>query len=74
MAKIVKKKFKIENMHCTSCALTIDIDLEDLDGVRESKTSFAKAETEVEFDLEKISEELILETIKKSGYTAIPLS
>ena len=68
---MIKKKFKILDMHCSSCALTIDMDLEDLDGVKKSHTSYAKAETEVEFDPEKVSEELILETIKKSGYQVV---
>lgn len=67
-----KKKFKITGMHCSSCALTIDMDLEDLPGVKSASTSYAKAETEVEFDSGKVSDALILETIKKSGYTAIP--
>ena len=66
----IKKKFKITDMHCSSCALTIDMDLEDLGGVKSSKTSYAKSETEVELDPEKVSEELILQTIQKSGYTA----
>lgn len=67
---MTKKKFKIEGMHCTSCAITIDMDLEDLEGIKEAKTSYARMETEIEFDPEKIDEEKILETIKKSGYTA----
>ncbi len=58
-------------MHCSSCALTIDMDLEDLDGVKKSQTSYAKAELEVEFDPQKVSDDLILETIKKSGYEAV---
>lgn len=67
---MTKKKFKITGMHCSSCALTIDMDLEDLDGVKSSRTSYAKQETEVEFDSDKVPDVLILETIKKSGYTA----
>ncbi len=47
------------------------MDLEDLPGIKSSSTSYAKAETEVEFDSDKVSDSLILETIKKSGYTAI---
>ena len=66
----MKKKFKITGMHCSSCALTIDMDLEDLDGIKKAQTSYAKAETEVEFDPEKVTDNLILQTIKKSGYTA----
>ena len=67
----MKKKFKILDMHCSSCALTIDMDLEELDGVNSAKTSYAKAETEIEFDPQKVSDELILETIQKLGYKAI---
>lgn len=66
----MKKLFKITDMHCSSCALTIDMDLESLDGVQRSSTSYAKAQTEIEFDPKKIDEEKILETIKRSGYTA----
>lgn len=68
MSKIIKKKLKIEGMHCSSCAMCIDMDLEDVEGVQKSQTSYAKQETEVEYDEEKISEEQILQTIQKSGY------
>ena len=70
MSKIVKKKLEIEGMHCSSCALSIDMDLEDLEGVKKSQTSYAKQETEVEFDEEKIDPNMLLETIKKTGYNA----
>ena len=66
----MKKKFKITGMHCSSCALTIDMDLEDLEGIKSSSTSYAKQETEVEFDPGKMTDDLVLATIKKSGYTA----
>ena len=68
---MIKKKFKIKDMHCSSCALTIDMDLEELEGVKEARTSYAKGETEVEYDLKKVPDQLILETIKKAGYTVI---
>ena len=71
MNKTAKKKFKIIDMHCTSCALTIDMDLEDLDGVTKAQTSYAKAECEVEFDSAKLELNILIETIKKSGYTAM---
>lgn len=67
---MIKKKFKITGMHCSSCAMTIDMDLEDLEGVKSSDTSYAKQETEVELDPQKTSDDLVVETIKKSGYTA----
>ena len=70
---MIIKKFKINDMHCSSCALTIDMDLEDLDGVVSSKTSYAKAETELELDSDKVTDEKILGVIKKAGYSAKPL-
>lgn len=71
MSKIVKKKLKILDMHCSSCAMSIDFDLEDLEGVKASQTNFAKQETEVEVDMEKVKDKDIIETIKKTGYTAM---
>jgi len=68
--EMIKKTFKIQGMHCTSCALNIDFDLEDLEGVKSSKTNYAKEQTEVEFDEEKVDSQQILGQIKKSGYTA----
>ncbi len=68
MSNVSKVILKITGMHCTSCAISIDFELEDL-GVK-SKTNYAKQQTEVEFDPQKISIEKILNTIKKIGYTA----
>lgn len=48
--------------------MSIDFDLEDLDGVKSAKTSYAKQETEVEFEEEKISEEDVVKQITKTGY------
>ena len=66
----IKKKFKITGMHCTSCAFNIDGELEDTDGVKEASTNFAKAQTEVQFDVDKVNSEEIVKLIKKVGYDA----
>lgn len=52
-------------MHCTSCAMNIDGELEDTEGVKESKTNYAKQVTEVTFDPEKISVEKMILVIRK---------
>ena len=67
---MTKKKFKITGMHCTSCAMNIDGELEDTEGVKCASTSYAKQETEVEFDEKKIDEKKIKEIIHQVGYTA----
>ena len=60
-------------MHCTSCAMNIDGDLEDLvKGIKSSKTNYAKQETEVEFDEEEVKVEQIIAQIKETGYQAEP--
>lgn len=65
-----KLKFKIDGMHCSSCAMSIDMDLEDLKGILSAKTNYAKSETEVEFDESKVNTKDIVETIKNTGYNA----
>lgn len=62
---------KIKGMHCVSCAINIDGELEDTEGIQEAKTNYAKQQTEVTFDPEKISEKKIVEIIKEVGYTAV---
>jgi len=64
---MTKKTFNVEGMHCTSCAMVIESDLEDV-GVK-AKCSYAKQTLETEFDENKISEKTISEVVKKSGYT-----
>ena len=67
---MIKKKFKITGMHCTSCAMSIDGDLEDfVQGVKSATTNYAKQECEVEFE-ETVKVEQIVAQIKKTGYKA----
>lgn len=70
MPKIIKKKLVIEGMHCTSCAMNIDWDLEDLKGVKSAKTIYSRQECEVEFDEEIVPIEEVIRTIQKTGYQA----
>jgi len=67
---MTKLRLKIEGMHCTSCAMNIDGELEDTEGIKSSNTSYAKQATEIEFDQNKINEKKIIEIIKKIGYSA----
>lgn len=68
--KIKNLKLKIEGMHCTSCAFNIDGELEDTEGVISSNTNYAKQETQVEFDPTKVSEDQVIEVIRRAGYDA----
>lgn len=59
---------KLSGLHCTSCAVDIDLTLEDLPGVTNSKTNYVKSLATVQFEPDKISPEKIIEQIKKLGY------
>lgn len=61
-------KLKIVGMHCNSCAMNIDGELEDTNGISSANTSYAKSQTEVKFNSDKISLEKIGKIIEKVGY------
>ncbi len=68
-----KITFAISGMHCVSCAMNIDGELEDSGKVKTATTNFAKAQTTVEFEPALISEAEIVAIIKAVGYTAVRL-
>ena len=65
---MTKKVLKIDGMHCVSCTMLVDGDLEDLKGVKSAKTNFAKASCEVEFDEKEVNIEKIVKTVHGTGY------
>lgn len=54
MKNIQNIKLKVKDMHCATCAININFELEDLNGILFAKTSYAKGEDEVEFDAKKL--------------------
>lgn len=65
--------FRIEGMHCGSCALLIDDALEDLPGVHSTQTTFKQRRSTVELDPGQSSPEDVIATIEELGYRAAPL-
>lgn len=61
-------KFKISGMHCVSCALNIDDSLEEVAGVIESKTSYARGETLVVVKPSFTDDDTLKKTIADLGY------
>lgn len=66
-----KTVFKIGGMHCVSCSLNIDGELEEREGVKEAYTNYAKQQTEVTFDEKALTEKEIITIIKTLGYSVI---
>lgn len=65
-------EIEIDGMHCVSCSVNIDGVLEELPGVVEARTSYAKGKTVVVYDKGKVSEKEIREEIVKLGYKVKP--
>jgi copper chaperone CopZ len=66
---MIKKTFKITDMHCPSCPMRLEGIEDSLPGIRKIRGSYQKQDLEVEFDAAVVSEEQILAAIKKLGYT-----
>lgn len=66
-------KFDLKGLHCASCIMNIEGELEDIPGVKNVKASYAKSEAEVVYDETAVSPEKMMEIIKKLGYEAVPL-
>lgn len=64
---------QIIGMHCTSCALDIDFELEDLDGVQSASTNYAKAKTVVTFDPKKVTVDKLSDAIRGLNYDVKPI-
>ncbi len=64
---MIAKTYKILGMHCPSCALVIESDLEDA-GIKAS-CNYARETLDVEYDETNVSEETISAAIRASGYT-----
>lgn len=68
---MTKKTYKVNGMHCTSCAMIIEGELEDV-GVQ-ARCSYIKETLDVDFDEGKISEKTIHDAVSKAGYTVVSL-
>ncbi|MFN2495117.1 MAG: heavy-metal-associated domain-containing protein [Pseudonocardiaceae bacterium] len=62
--------FRIEGMHCGSCALLIDDALADLPGIRSTQTSVKQGRSTVELDPGQCTPSDVLAAIADLGYTA----
>jgi copper chaperone CopZ len=68
---MIKKTFRVEDMHCTNCAMKLESIEDFLDGIKEINASYHKLEMVVEYDESRLTDEQIIEATKKMGYSAI---
>ncbi len=62
--------FDTTGMHCSSCAMLIDMTLADVDGVVSSASDPAGGRTVVVFDDDVVDVAAIVQTIRSVGYEA----
>jgi copper chaperone CopZ len=60
--------FKVEGMHCTGCAATIQALLQWNEGVLSASASFDEGEARVLYDPAVISQDDLARAIEKAGY------
>ncbi|MET9952801.1 heavy metal-associated domain-containing protein [Streptomyces sp. NPDC006339] len=66
-------EFAVTGMHCISCGLLIDDEVEELPGVASSTTNVRTERTVVEVT-EPVDPTRIVAAIADAGYTAVPVS
>ena len=67
---MVKKTFRVPDMHCPNCSMALESLEDDLPGVKQISASYHKKQMVVEFDEGKLSVEQIIAAAKKKGYQA----
>ena len=65
---VVHMVLHLSGLHCSSCAVNIDLALEDLPGVI-AKTNYAKSETKIQYDPTQTTLDQIHFTIRDLGYS-----
>lgn len=64
----MKKIFNVSGMHCASCALNIEKDLQKLKGVKSASVNFASEKATINFDEKKVGLAEFSSVVKKRGY------
>lgn len=60
---------KIQGMHCQGCAHTIGALLSGEPGVHETEVSFEEREARIRFDPRAITEDELVASIRRAGFT-----
>ena len=70
MADTAIVRLRTTGMHCQSCSMLVQMNVEDLPGVASVSSDFRTGITEVDYDPDKLAVENIVETIVAAGYGA----
>ncbi len=65
---MIKKTFKVPDMHCSNCSMRLESIEDKLPGIKEISASYHRQQMIVEFDEAKVSEGQIIALAQKMGY------
>lgn len=63
-----KIQLPIIDMHCSTCALTIEKEVKKLSGIKSAVVNYATATAYIDYDTESVNTDEIIEAIKRAGY------
>lgn len=66
---MIRKKFKVGGMGCTSCAVRVNKVLQNVEGVSSASVNFSLACASVEYDEKRCSVSALEKSVKDAGYT-----
>jgi copper chaperone CopZ len=72
MTEEFTKKYKIQGMHCVSCAMLIEGALEDANIVDEASCTYASSELTVKARTQ-IDNTAVSQAVQKLGYSIVPI-
>jgi len=70
MAETTTTRLRTTGMHCQSCSMLVQMNVEELPGVASVASDFRTGMTEVTYDPDQLTVENIVETIVAAGYGA----
>jgi len=68
---MVKKIFRVDDMHCPNCTMRVESIEDDLPGIQQVSASYKKGQMVVEYDETQVSETQIVAAVKERGYRAV---
>jgi copper chaperone CopZ len=64
--------FNVPDMHCSSCAMTLEGLEDELAGIKRISASYHKQRLEVEYDEKQLTGQAIIAAAAELGYTLVP--
>jgi copper chaperone CopZ len=70
MKTLQKTTLRSDELNCPSCVNNIEGNLNKMEGIERAKVHFSTGRIEVEYDSDIVSENDLIDAVRKSGYVA----